>query len=256
MESHVKTISEIKADMEAAKTVKPAVRVEETKQEESPAAPAVEESQLDLQPEAKQPDEIDYKAELERTQEQLKKAEFAIYKQKKEAKESDDAPVELPPEDRISQMIEERVNARLGKIESQFAGNLLDEELSHFSKNPDEQKLIKLHYEKSIIRTGISRDAIKADLEKAYLIANAPKLRKQNTELAASMKAKQSLGNSSMGSSQAVDMKVEEDLQKQFSAYDWQWIQARKWSKEKIKLAADAKKAAKLQGGFGTPTQN
>lgn len=212
---------------------------EEAKDESVAEAPSeAKESESD----AADSEEVDYKAELEKAETKLKKAEYTIYKQKKDAKDE----VELPPDERVNALVEEKLNERLGKLETSLVSSVLDDELARVSSNEEEKKLIKFHYENTIRRSGVSRSDVQVDLDKARLLANAAKYRKQATELEASVKAKKTTGNSSYGGSQT-SSRVEDDYRKQFSAHDWDWMQKRGFSKERIKATADAIKASKLR---------
>jgi hypothetical protein len=229
METNQKTISEIKKEMEENKNPIPEVKEEVVDSVAPSETPEVV-------------DDIDYKAELEKANERLRKAEFSLYKNKKEAKVSkEDESMDEVPDDKFEALLEQKLNERLGKLETQIVGRVLEDELSSISTNPDEQKLIRLHYENSVMKSGMDRESVRADLEKAYLIANAPKLRKMNTELSASIKANKSKTNSSAGTSQADLPNIEVDYKKHFSAHDWEFIQKRKWTKEQIKKAYEDK---------------
>ena len=110
-----------------------------------------------------------------------------------------------------------------------------------FSSNEDEKKLIELHYQNSIVKTGVTRQAITEDLKKAKLLANAPKIQRENEELAEAMKAKQTISNSSYGNSGGRAPK-KEDYSKAFSPGEWAFIQKRGWTDDMIKKAAESKK--------------
>lgn len=59
----------------------------------------------------------------------------------------------------------------------------VDSILSATVSDPDKRKLVRLFYDTRIRQTGTSDDAIRADLDAALAIAEAPKLRKTSKEL-------------------------------------------------------------------------
>lgn len=55
--------------------------------------------------------------------------------------------------------------------------------LNTLVSDPDKRNLVKLYYDTRIRQTGTSEDAIRADLQAALDLADAKKLRKQNSEM-------------------------------------------------------------------------
>ena len=148
-------------------------------------------------------------------------------------------------EEDVQGMIDRMVAERLDKAQADMSKDIFAEELLSVTNNDSERDLIKHHYEHTIRQSGFSRTAIKEDLFKAKAIANANRLQKQNTELVETVKAKQAMGNSAVGSNQAKPTPTE-DISKQFSERDWQFMQKRGWSEEMIKQAAARKAAMSL----------
>ncbi len=155
-------------------------------------------------------DEVDYKAELEKVSANLEKAEHKIVelKTKKEEPKDEFAFVdetvdsEEDIDSKIANKVQEALVASRAEMVKELMGDVINEELSNLSSNEDEKKLIKLHYENSIKQSGLSREAIKEDLNKAYLIANQSKFLKERKEMVEAIKAKNSIQNSSVGNNQ------------------------------------------------------
>lgn len=208
-------------------------KVLETPKTETPPAPVEK---------VEQPTpEVDYKAELERVQGQLKKAEHAIIKAKQSKKEE---PIEEQEEDElpdVDDVVDKAVQKGLSKIHSDLADDTIDDTLDNLASDADERKLIKFHYENSIVRSGISRASIKEDMRKAKLLANAPRYERENKELEETVRAKtttvKTAAPGSGGGSQP-----EEDMRKHFTARDWSFMQQRGWNKEQIRKAIPVKK--------------
>ena len=158
--------------------------------------------------------EIDYKAELERVQKQLSQAEHNIVELKKAKKEVNTEEVVdeaintegVITAEELTKQIESKYRAELTETENRIKREMslatIEEELSNVSSNPDEQALIKFHYENSIKQSGFTRSAIQQDLKRARLLANEKKLAIENEELKEALKAKASVGNASQGSNQ------------------------------------------------------
>ena len=162
--------------------------------------------------------EIDYKAELEKVQATLVKAEHKIVELKTKKEDKDDFSfvnqddVSDSNDDDIDSKIASKVAESVATIRSEMVKELMSDvikdELSNLSSNEDEKNLILLHYENSIKQSGVSRDSIKSDLNKAYLIANQSKFLKENKEIKEAMKAKNSIQNSSVGNNQSHEKNV------------------------------------------------
>lgn len=156
-------------------------------EEEKAAAVAAEEKVAAEAAAAKaKAEEVDYKAELEKeTARRLAQAEHTIVSLKKEAKEKGE-PKEVDTEAikealRAELMEEQKKELEAFKVEQ--AKGSLDEEIAKISSNPDEQALIKFHYEKSIQKTGFDKNSIASDIQNAFIIANKPRLEKTMEEL-------------------------------------------------------------------------
>lgn len=84
----------------------------------------------------------------------------------------------------------------------------LDIMLREMSNNPQERDLIKYHYEHSIVKGGLDESSVRADIEKAYAIANGKKLRKTVSEMQVAMQNREQISNISGGSSQESQQEV------------------------------------------------
>ncbi len=84
----------------------------------------------------------------------------------------------------------------------------LDAMLREMSSNPQERDLIKYHYEHSIVKGGLDESSIRADIEKAYAIANGKKLRKTVSELQVAMQNREQVSSMPSGGSQDTSKEV------------------------------------------------
>ena len=184
--------------------------------------------------------EIDYKAEYEKTLDNLKKAEYTLYKKNKEEKEQE--PIVDPfAEQDISELVTQQVEAKMAELRGEVLGNVFEESLDALSSSEDEKNLIRLHYEKSIVKTGHTRQAVLDDLQKAKLLANAPNLAKEREEMVLALKAKKTAGSTGRGTN-LDKSKPEDDLSREFSAHDWQWMKDHNFTEDMKKKAAKAAK--------------
>lgn len=167
--------------------------------------------------------EIDYEAELIKERERREKAEKKIVEMKREAKQEG----EEDEDDLINRRIDERVNLAL----KDNSTDTVEGELQDITDNDKERELIKFHYENSIRQSGYTKAAIRQDLERAKLIANEAKIRKENSELKEALKAKASVGKGSSGNNQ-VKPEVEDGYK--FSKADLEFMKKRGLSKEEV----------------------
>lgn len=183
--------------------------------------------------------DIDYKAEYEKTQKRLGQAEHKLKEgniKRKQKPEID--------ENEVEEMVERMVSERLSNAQKDQARDTFSEELESISDNIDERELIKLLYETRIVNTGFSRTAIREDLKEARLLANASRYEKERKELFESAKAKQTMGNTSVGSNQASPT-PKDDLRSHFTDDEWELMhKSPNWNEELIKKAAANKAAA------------
>jgi hypothetical protein len=154
--------------------------------------------------------EIDYEAELRRVEEEKNNWKQAALNAKdklkrkskgeepsEEQSEDDDSALEI-----IKRTVQETVESTMAPLRSELLGNTIDETLSGLTNDSAEQKLIRFHYENTINKTGLDRSAIARDLANAHAVANAARIRKENSELKTAMKNRAGMRNTSMGSNQ------------------------------------------------------
>lgn len=125
--------------------------------------------------EKKASENIDYKAELERTKKQLGQAEHTILKLKsekdKEIEEEDDT-VEKETVEEVAKKEARKYFVNLSKQQAENTARSL-------STNDDEFNLIMFHYENSLIPTG----NIEEDIKTAKLLANRKRIDKDIEQL-------------------------------------------------------------------------
>ena len=214
-----------------------AFKEEEEKTPEQPAQ-VVEpkEATPEVKTEVVEEPTIDYKAELEKERNRVKQAEFTIQrlKAKKPVVEEVEEPVEPEADD-----IDTRINAAVDIRLAQFSEDFIEDGVNALTKDPDERELIKLKYQNSINKSGFTRQAIEYDLKQAQLLANAPKYQMRNREMAETLRSKQAITTAGAGSNQdPANGQQPDDLRKKFTARDWEYMKANKWSDEKIRKAA------------------
>ncbi len=170
--------------------------------------------------------EIDYEAELANERKRREKAEEKIVEMKRMSKEGK-SQEDQDEDDIINRKIDERVNLAL----KENSTDTVEGELQDITDNDKERELIKFHYENSIRQSGYTRAAIRQDLERAKLLANESKLRKENSELKEALKAKAAVGKGSSGNNQ-IKPEVEEDHK--FSKADLEFMKKRGLTKEEV----------------------
>jgi len=170
------------------------IEVEETTEEN---VPTPEENDLEESPEEEldgdqlnnteedeseeQDEVIDYKAELEkerRLKENYKQATLKKDRQLKELKEQ----TSLDDEGVVEQVLE-KVKEELGSFQSAFVEDTISEIADSISANDDEKALILHHYENTIQRSGVTKDAIRRDLDLSKILANKDKILKKQKAL-------------------------------------------------------------------------
>lgn len=158
--------------------------------------------------------EVDYGAELERVKKERddaiigkKKAEDKIVKLKRDGKqkvETEGFEDDIPETPDVKEIIRQEVEIERDKMRLELAQDSIEAELEKIS-DPKERELVKFHYENTIRTTGISRQAIRNDLERARLLANAPKVKKTLDEVKESAKSKATTRSVSAGNNQDIE---------------------------------------------------
>lgn len=186
------------------------------------------------------PERVNYRQLYEETEDRLKKAEFALYKRNKAEKEKRNIQEPVDTQD-IEHLVETKAIEILEAQRRKDSEDLLEEELMRSSGNSDERDLIKLIYDNRIVKTGYSRMSIRDDLENAKILANKPLILKEKKELVESLNAKRSVSSTSIGSNQSKPVGQKDDLSKNFSVRDWQFIKERGWDEKTIRKAIENK---------------
>jgi hypothetical protein len=159
--------------------------VEKKEVDKTTDSPAQEEKGNEVKKEEEikvESDKVDYKAELEKAKDKISKAEFTIEKLKKESKSNntkDDDADEQEIEDKATRIAE----ATSQKVRQEMVQDVIAEEISNRAESPEHAELLKLYYDKRIVKSGFSREAIKEDLDIAAMLVNKPKLEATMKEL-------------------------------------------------------------------------
>ena len=61
--------------------------------------------------------------------------------------------------------------------------DIITEEIDRLTSDSDEKDLIKLFYDRKIVKTGFDKGSIRKDLEYAQILANQPRLNKVMSEI-------------------------------------------------------------------------
>ena len=141
-------------------------------------------------------DGIDYKAEFEKKEKELGQAQHVIVDLKKKKEGSASVDVEAIKEEARKEAAE-AAKREIETFKVDLSQDTISDEIGKLTTNPDKQKLIKLHYEKSVVRTGYTRDAIQGDLRKALAIVELPLQEKRMKELQQSVISKSTMGGGS-----------------------------------------------------------
>jgi hypothetical protein len=157
-------------------------------------------------------DEIDYKAELEKVTESKDLAESKIVKLKKELKSKEVVEEESDEDDTPEVDIQETIQQEVRKATAELIGDVVDDTIASFTSNPDEQALIKHHYENTVRRSGTSKFHIKHDIGNAYVLANRSKLAKENSELKVAIQSRKAITNAGVGSGQKEQPQTKQKL--------------------------------------------
>lgn len=163
-------------------------------------------------------DKIDYKAELEKAQAQLKKAEFTIEKVKKEKSESntkkDEDKEESNDVDEID--IEEKASSiaksEIEKFKLEQTEDILADTIAKIATSPEHAELIRLTYQNRINKSGFNRSAILEDVSAAALLVEKPRFERQIKEMAqavVSAKTTNTSGNVSSAKTETPDESIE-----------------------------------------------
>lgn len=150
---------------------------------------------------------VDYKVELETAKAKLTKAEFTIEKLKKDLKSNntkDDEGVESDTEEDIDERATKIAEVVSQKVRQEAVQDTISEEISKRAESPEHAELLKLYYDKRIVKTGFSKQSIAEDLDAAALLVNKPKIEAAMKEL-----KQKAISNSTKGGSGQVTGQAE-----------------------------------------------
>lgn len=126
--------------------------------------------------------DTDWKAEYDKAAAERDNYKTALT-QKRQLRKKEPAPVvEVEDEDDSDDDDDNKPLTR-ADLRQERALEKVDTILATTITDPDKRKLVKLYYDTRIRQTGTSDDAIRADIDAALAIAEAPKLRKTNKEI-------------------------------------------------------------------------
>lgn len=159
---------------------------------------------------------LDYKAELEKTKKELDQAQFTIVGLKKKKKdESTEIPVidvnagdedeDDVEDDRINQIVSKKVQESTEKFKSELLEDVIGEEISKITVDPAKQELIRLNYDKRIVKTGYKRSNIQDDIQAALAITDRKRLEKQVSEMKQTVSSNQAKNTSGSAAGQPTE---------------------------------------------------
>lgn len=180
---------------------------EENKGVEAPIVPAPDDKGVEATPQgAPVEGQIDYKAELEKAQDLLKKTETdrdhyreGLLNLKNKKQEADPTGTDPEPTVDVDQIVEDR----LQKFQGDMVQDTVQLILESLTGDVNERALILHHYNHSINKTGFTRQQIRDDLLSAQLIANKPKYLAARGEADAAALSNATITNSGGGSNAA-----------------------------------------------------
>ena len=189
----------------------------EESQEVQKDSPELEETQAQDAPEQESSsDDAEYEAQLAELRSKLEKSEAKAdnYKKalKKERGKKDEVVDESPSPDletKISSRLDERLKEledaqerKMADMRVDLASQVFEEELLNLSGNKKEQELMREHYRNSVKSSGLTRDAIRRDLQLCKAAANMHRIQfGQDPEGASGFTTAMSAGTSGKPSS-------------------------------------------------------
>lgn len=169
--------------------------------------------------------EIDYEAELARVKTERENYKTAFLNEKDKNKRSgsqnrhndDDDDDKNDRVDLNSEIekIREELRGEFDQIKSGFIGDAVSGMVQSLSENDKEAELIKYHYENTINKSGVSRDAIERDLRRAKLLANESRIEKQYSQMLRTLESERNKYRGSVAGSQKKDSAQEIELNAQ-----------------------------------------
>jgi len=184
-------------------------RASEDQKSEDESTDSDSSSQAD---EGKAEDGVDYAAELDRETKHRKTAEYSseqyrkentdLKKQLADKEDADDGKDDAPSftMDDVEARAKEISSKQVKEFSSNLISDVIDEAVDAFATTADEAKLIRYHYDNTIAHTGVNRTAVIKDMQRAKLIANESRLKRDNEELVASLQSERGKHRGSAGS--------------------------------------------------------
>lgn len=140
--------------------------------------------------------EIDYQAELERLQTERDNYKEGLLAAKAKLKEK------TPPKAEVKEEVSKEDLSPLEEEIRELRSDRLESVLDRLTSDPAKRQLILFHYQNSIRQTGFTRAAMENDLQNALILADKPRIIKENSEMKQTVKAKSSMTSSARGSNQ------------------------------------------------------
>lgn len=144
----------------------------------------------------------DYKLELDAERKRREQAEYALKELRK--KKSEELMAGLDLDDRIAKEVEKAT----ATLREEVGRTTLHSSIQKIASSPEEAELILHHYSHSIRQSGSLLD----DLENAKLLANKPRILKENEELRRTLQTPSISKAPSSGAGQKVEEKVTPEL--------------------------------------------
>lgn len=142
---------------------------------------------------------------------ELAQAQHTIVDLKKKTKEEPKPVTQEVDIEAIEEKALSKAQEEIEKFKVEQSKDTFEDILATFKGTPEEKEKIKTVYNTSIVKTGFNREAIRQDLENAFLIANKPKFETTIKELQATAISKGTQAGAST-TSQEIDRKDEPNL--------------------------------------------
>lgn len=194
----------------------------------------------ELEIEAMRKENETLKAEQEATKKRLGQAEHVIETLKREKAEKPSENPASAPSAPAAQAVNEdeivqKVHLRLAET---IASESLDESLSSLSEDPEEREEILKEYKASIVKSGFTKSAIRADLAKAAALVRSQQNAKSAAEAAAAAKSAATTPSAGGGSAPTGRKAEDASWKKHLSKADLEYMTRNGWGEEKMKKAA------------------
>jgi len=194
--------------------------------------------------------EIQEEGESENNQEQVEETEEDVFEKELQALKEykkhnfENAKARLEKKGTKDEDIEDRIVSKLrGELLANAHTEALEEELSKID-SPKKRELVKYHYENSIQKSGMSRQSVRDDMQKALAIVNATALLKRSNEEKEARIAKKTVGKGISSGSQA-PVSNKKEWEKVLTPSELAFGKARKWTEDMFKKAAELKRTNK-----------